>query len=135
MAAAPPFALAPGLVNVGVINFGTQDGKALYKQATKSVMPNDDQYDGSAEKLQNFLYWVGVRADIYGWGDDGILNIDTNVGGAVPTLVNMLQREQYPVGYPIPPAENGPHLGHQETPVVQFLPKDIENQPHHKIQQ
>ena len=91
MAAAVPFALAPGLVTAGILNFNTEAGRKLYASATKSVYANpDEQFDGSAEKLGNFLHHISIRAQEFGWGDNGILDIDINVGGLNPNLVNLL---------------------------------------------
>ena len=64
-AAPPPFALAPGLVTIGVMDFSTRNGKALYESAIKTIYPTDELFDGTAEKLSNFLYRVQIRADEY----------------------------------------------------------------------
>ena len=86
-AAAPlvvPFALTPGLATQGIIDFTSSDGKKFYYQATKSIFNDpDEKYDGSQEKLQHFLYYVGLRATEYGWNENGILDIDLDNGETI----------------------------------------------------
>ena len=86
---AAPFALSPGLADPGVLNFTTNAGKGIYKYATKSVYSNpEDRYDGSAANLPSFLHLMGNRAQEFGWGENGILDIDVNVG--LPATINMI---------------------------------------------
>ena len=56
-AAAVPFALTPALVDLGVIDYSTADGKKLYAKATQSLFAGtEDYYDGKGEKLSAFLF-------------------------------------------------------------------------------
>ena len=88
------FALAPGLATADVINYNSIAGKSLYIEATKSIYEEkDEKYDGSAEKLQGFLYRLQVRADEFGWGNNGILSVSTIPGDVNSPTIYML--EQY----------------------------------------
>ena len=82
---AAPFALAPGLIDVAdVIAFNTDEGRALYKQATKNVYANKEEfYDGSADDLDPFLHLVHMRASEFGWGENGILEKNGRLAGIV----------------------------------------------------
>ena len=89
-AAAVPFALTPALVDLGVIDYSTADGKKLYAKATQSLFAGtEDYYDGKGEKLSAFLFKLKTRAQEYGWYDGGILEIDIGTAAA-PATVNML---------------------------------------------
>ena len=90
-AAAPAFALTPGLTNAGVIDWTTDAGKDIWKYATKSIYPKaDDHYNGTNKKLPAMLDYLRTRANNYGWSDNGILDIDLAPGGPVPLLSNLL---------------------------------------------
>ena len=91
---AAPFALAPALVNAGVIDYSTSEGKKLYNGATKSLADdNESLYDGTSEQLSSFLHRLKVRATEYGWIDGGVLDIDISPpGAAVPVLVNLIDK-------------------------------------------
>ena len=92
MAAIPPvFALAPALVDPGIIDYGTPDGKKIYAGATKTLFEDTkDLYDGKANKLAAFLHKLRLRGEEYGWEEGGILEIDTEIGAPVPILVRLL---------------------------------------------
>ena len=62
-AQAVPFALTPALVDSGVINYATAEGKKLYSKATQSLYSSTvDYYDGKAEKLSAFLFKLKTRS-------------------------------------------------------------------------
>ena len=92
MAEAPPFALTPALVDPGVINYSTSDGKKLYAKATRSLFGGpEDYYDGKGDRLSAFLFKLKTRAQEYGWMEDGIFEIEIpGEGAAAATVVNML---------------------------------------------
>ena len=89
-AQAVPFALTPALVDLGVINYTTAEGKKLYSKATQSLYSSTvDYYDGKAEKLSAFLFKLKTRSQEYGWLEGGILEVDVGTVAA-PVVVNML---------------------------------------------
>ena len=65
VAAAVPFALAPGLVDDDqVLDYSTTDGKKLYKSAT-AALPHE--FDCEQANLTLFLAEVDFRADEFSW--------------------------------------------------------------------
>ena len=88
--AAPPFALTPALVDPGVIDYSTSDGKKLYAKATQSLYGGTDEYyDGKGEKLSSFLFKLKTRAQEYGWMEGGVFEIEVG-DAAAPIQINML---------------------------------------------
>ena len=89
MAAVPPvFALTPALVDAGVIDYSTNEGRRLYLAATKSLSDDTEGlYDGTADKLSSFLHKLKIRAIEFGWMDEGVLDINI-----APELVNLLEK-------------------------------------------
>ena len=82
------FALAPGLATADIINYNSIAGKALYAEATRSVYDEkEEKYDGTAAKLQGFLYRIRVRADQYGWNENGIPTKESLINAVLAELV------------------------------------------------
>ena len=64
----------------------------MYKNATRSIFPDSEQsFDGSPENLQIFLYYLRIRADDYGWNDNGCLDIELDPGSADSDITNLLE--------------------------------------------
>ena len=92
-AAGPVFALTPALVDAGVIDYSTAEGRRLYLAATKALADDTEgQYDGSSERLSSFLHKLKIRAIEFGWIDQGVLDINITPGADDPTLVNLLDK-------------------------------------------
>ena len=93
VAVAPPivFALSPALVDPGILDYSSSEGKKIYTNATKSLYEDSSEfYDGKANKLASFLHKLRTRADEYGWAE-GILDVDVAAPGApAPMLVGLL---------------------------------------------
>ena len=62
--AAPPFALAPSLINNNPIDYLTQEGIKLYKSNTE---PLSTKFDLSMDNLKTFLEQVRQRARTANW--------------------------------------------------------------------
>ena len=59
--------MTPGLVDQdGVLNYSDAENVKLYKTATASLYSDTDEYyDGSPDKLPDFLDLLSYRADDY----------------------------------------------------------------------
>ena len=89
---APPivFALSPALVDPGIIDYSSAEGKKIYTNATKSLYEDSSEfYDGKANKLASFLHKLRTRSGEYGW-TEGILDVDVAAPGAPAQLVGLL---------------------------------------------
>lgn len=83
MAAAIPFALAPALVNPGVlIDYSTPAGAKIYNAQIKAV--DDDKYDLKPEGLLNFLATFDDRLTSAGW--EAVFSIPDDLAAAAPNL-------------------------------------------------
>ena len=67
-----PFALTPGQLQSGTIDYRTKEGKKLFD---KAIEPLPDKYDGSAGGLALFLSQLETKATNCGW-NNGFLTED-----------------------------------------------------------
>ena len=65
------FHLNPAMAMSGILDFSKNDAKKLYKGAVKSVLPSDELYDCTPENMINFLKAIDIRANEYGWDNEG----------------------------------------------------------------
>jgi len=71
------FALAPGLQDNTIIDYGTTAGRKLYEGAVTSLYTSgEDKYDGEEGSLHNFCLKGVNHADAYGWEDVHMVPID-----------------------------------------------------------
>ena len=54
-----PFALTPGQIATGIIDYRTKEGR---KEFERAIEPLPDKYDGSADKLALFLSQLETKA-------------------------------------------------------------------------
>jgi len=67
-AAAPTFALAPGLHGNAFIDYGTTAGRKLYEAATKSLYASGEtKYDGEEPSMHNFCIRGITHSEAFGW--------------------------------------------------------------------
>jgi hypothetical protein len=81
MAAQVPFALAPSLINIDVIDYSTAAGVKLHGKATESLK---DLYDRNEADLGLFLQQVKTRAEVFGWNH--VLAVPPDVADPDETL-------------------------------------------------
>ena len=62
-----PFALAPTLMNTGVIDYSTSEGAKLFHQAVKPL--SEEGFDITLEGLISFLSRIKVRSQCCGWNN------------------------------------------------------------------
>ena len=67
MAAPPPFALAPALVNDGVIDYSDSRGAKLFHEAVKSL--SEEGFNLQADGLIPFLAKIKIRSNRCGWSN------------------------------------------------------------------
>jgi hypothetical protein len=84
-----PFALTPARANQDVIDLTKTNGIKLYKAITT---PLDIKFDGSSNKLLQFLDNVGQKASNYGW-NDALLSI-SNQDAINPQNHNLLRHHR-----------------------------------------
>lgn len=74
-----PFALTPGQLQSGVIDYRTKEGKKIFE---KAIEPLPDKYDGSAGGLALFLSQLETKATNCGWNNgfptEDIINLPTD---------------------------------------------------------
>jgi len=67
-AAAPTFALAPGLHGNAFIDYGTTASRKLYEAATKSLYASEEtKYDGEEPSMHNFCIRGITHSEAFGW--------------------------------------------------------------------
>ena len=70
-----PFALTPGQMTAGILDYSTGDGRKVYFKATAALLK--EPYLAQADQLTNFLNAIDDRAREYGWhgSQGGILDV------------------------------------------------------------
>jgi len=78
--------LTPGTANQGVLDYTTERGSHVYKEAIKSLYrKGEDSFSGEEEQLQTFLNRLEDRANAQGWHSTNaasLLTIPTNYDAA-----------------------------------------------------
>ena len=82
------FALAPGLAEVGVLDYSTASGAKIYRAATQPLM--EDLFDCEPQGLKVFLACLEDRSIINGW--DAILDIPENARNPNDDLRNLIHK-------------------------------------------
>ena len=82
------FALAPGLAEVGVLDYSTASGAKIYRAATQPLM--EDLFDCEPQGLKVFLACLEDRSIINGW--DPILDIPENALNPNDNLRNLIHK-------------------------------------------